>query len=311
MPAKPKKNLIHKDPLVFLLIAAFAFAVFLGLFSSVKTKQEKVLADISTEGGTKIIPVKKEDVDGPEETAKAVYAVDLNSGVSLYSKNSDEPMLPASTTKIATALVVLNHYKLDDILVVGNVAGVKGQLMGLKNGEIISVEDMLYGLLVSSANDAAEAFARNYPGGRESFVVEMNKLASVVGLSKTHFTNPIGFDDYLHFTTAKELTKLAEYAEQNPTFAQMVSTSKIQVSSVDGSITHSLTTTNKLLGQPGILGVKTGTTAGAGESLVTLVERNGHKVMISMLDSQDRFQETEELINWIYSNYEWKAENKN
>lgn len=240
----------------------------------------------------------------PALSAKAAYAVDIGSGKILFSKNIKEPLLPASTTKIATALVSLSHYNLDDVLTV-NVRDVDGHKMGLRNGEKITVRSLLYGLLVFSGNDAAEVLAANYPGGRENFVSAMNSLAKSIGLENTNFKNPVGFDEYLHFSTAEDLVKAAVYAVKNPVFSEIVSTREMKVTSVDGKIVHKLDNINELLGKiPGVVGVKTGWTVNAGEALVTLVERDGHKVMLSVLSSDDRFGETEKLIDWIYLNYE-------
>lgn len=242
----------------------------------------------------------------PALSAKAAYAVDIESGKILFSKNIKEPLLPASTTKIATALVSLSHYDLDDVLTV-NTGNVDGHKMGLKNGEKITVRNLLYGLLVFSGNDAAEVLAKNYPGGRENFISAMNSLAKNIGLENTNFKNPVGFDEYLHFSTAEDLVKAAIYAIKNPVFSEIVSTQEIEVKSADGKTIHKLNNINELLGKvPGVIGVKTGWTVNAGEALVTLVEHDGRKVMLAVLASDDRFGETEKLINWIYLNYGWK-----
>lgn len=243
----------------------------------------------------------------PALSARAVYAVDIESGKILFSKNVQEPLLPASTTKIMTSLVALSHYNLDDILAV-NIGNVDGHRMGLKNGEKITVRNLLYGLLVFSGNDAAEVLAANYPGGRENFVNAMNSLAKRIGLENTNFKNPVGFDEYLHFSTAEDLVKVAAYAIGNPVFSEIVSTQEVEVKSADGKTVHKLNNINELLGKvPGVIGVKTGWTVNAGEALVTLVERDGNKVMLSVLSSDDRFGETRKLIDWIYSNYEWNT----
>lgn len=239
-------------------------------------------------------------------TTKAAYALDINSGRALFSKSPEDPLLPASTTKMATALVALAHYNPDEVLIVPKL-DVPGQNMGLKEGERVSVRNLLYGLLVFSGNDAAEVLAFYYPGGRSNFVFAMNALAQSLGLKNTNFKNPTGLDEYLHFSTAKDLTKIASAAIRNPLFSQIVSTSAIDVASEDGRVVHKLVNINRLLGKvPGVSGIKTGKTENAGEALVTLVERDGTGVIIVLLGSKDRFGETEKLINWIYLNYEWK-----
>ncbi|MBI2007228.1 MAG: D-alanyl-D-alanine carboxypeptidase, partial [Candidatus Blackburnbacteria bacterium] len=128
-----------------------------------------------------------------------------------------------------------------------------------------------------------------------------------IGLENTNFKNPVGFDEYLHFSTAEDLVKVAAYAIGNPVFSEIVSTQEVEVKSTDGKTVHKLNNINELLGKvPGVIGVKTGWTVNAGEALVTLVERDGNKVMLSVLSSDDRFGETEKLIDWIFKNYEWK-----
>lgn len=251
-------------------------------------------------------PVLGEKASFPILSAQAALAVDLNSGVPLYEKNPDAPMFPASTTKIITALVSLDYYPLDMVLTVGRIK-VDGQKMGLVEGEKIKVEDLLYGLLVYSANDAAEVLAQNFPGGRDLFVAAMNLKAKQLHLEKTHFTNPTGLDEEGHVSTAKDLVRVSISAMKNPTFAKMVGTKQKEVTDISGKIKHKLTNINQLLGKvDGVLGVKTGWTENARENLVTYIEKDGKKVMIVLLGSQDRFGETQELIDWIFENYKWE-----
>jgi D-alanyl-D-alanine carboxypeptidase len=182
--------------------------------------------------------------------------------------------------------------------------------MNLVAGERISVENLLYGLLVYSANDAAEALAKNYVGGRSEFIHLMNVKARSLGMTSTNFTNPAGFENGEHVTTAKDMTIASLYAMKNPYFAKLVSTKEITVKSTDGLFSHKLTNINKLLGEvEGLKGVKTGWTENARENLVSFVERNDHEVVVTLLGSQDRFGETEELISWIFENYSWRKVN--
>lgn len=283
------------------LALVFVFIASVGIVLSQEKKEV-----VPGPAQTKIISVVDRGVPAPSLSAKASYAVDLEAGKALFAKDAQEPLLPASTTKITTALVSLSHYKLDEVLKV-SIPDVAGHKMGLRNGERITVRGLLYGLLVFSGNDAAEVLAANYPGGRENFVNAMNSLAKNIGLENTNFKNPVGFDEYLHFSTAEDLVKAAIYAIKNPVFSEIVSTREVKVTSADGKIIHNLANINELLGKvPGVIGVKTGWTVNAGEALVTLVERDGNKVMLAVLASDDRFGETEKLIDWIYSNYEWK-----
>ena len=242
----------------------------------------------------------------PQVTAQGVYIVDIPSKVVLYQKNPDEEFLPASTTKIATALVTLDHYRLDDVLKVNTVI-TDGSTMGLVHGEQITVESLLYGLLVESGNDAAYTLAENYPGGVSNFVTMMNKKAQQLHLTHTHFENPIGFDSPPNFTTPSDLARLAMAALQNKTFTKIIGIRNITVSDVTYTYFHSLTNVNELLGKiQGVAGVKTGYTQNAGEILVSEVKKNGHSVLFVVLHSDDRFGETKQLINWVFDNFQWK-----
>jgi len=263
-------------------------------------------------------PVISKDATFPIFSAQGALAVDLPSGVTLFEKDADKALLPASTTKIVTALVAMNNFNKDDVIEIGKIA-IEGQKMGLKKGEKIKVSDLLYGLLVYSANDAAEALAQNYCAprsfsevglcGRDAFVVAMNNFAQSLHLENTNFTNPSGLDGGRNHivSTARDLIRVSSYAMKNSEFAKIVATKEITVKSIDGKIAHKLTNVNELLGKvPGVLGVKTGWTESARENLITYIERDGHKIMIAVLGSQDRFGETKELINWIFANYSWQ-----
>jgi len=166
---------------------------------------------------------------------------------------------------------------------------------------------LLYGLLVQSANDAATVLAQNYPGGEDAFIAAMNNKAVSLGLTATHFTNASGLDAYGHYTTAHDLALIAAAAMTNPVFKKIVATQGISVSDVDFTITHELTTINQLLGVvPGLAGVKTGWTEQAGECFVAYVDRGGRQFIIVVLGSDDRFGETQQLIDWVFANFQFQ-----
>lgn len=241
-----------------------------------------------------------------EVSAQGVVVYDIASGVTLYGRNPTQLLSPASTTKILTALVALGTYELDDIITVQTVAN-DGQVMGLVPGERITVENLLYGTLVNSGNDAAWALAEAYPGGVEGFVQAMNDTAEDLFLTDSHFTNPVGYDDPVHKMTAIDLVRLASHALTIKTIAKMVAIPQITVSDTTFTHFHPLTNINQLVGRiPGVGGIKTGWTEEAGENLVTLVDRNGHKTIIVVLKSQDRFSDTVVLIDWVFANFEWR-----
>lgn len=244
---------------------------------------------------------------GPEISAGGVVILDVDSGVFLYSRNGESNFAPASTTKILTALVALDNYKLDDVVTVKTVVS-DGQLMGLIPGERISVENLLYGTLIHSGNDAAYALAEDYPGGITKFVEAMNEKAGALHLTHSTFTNPVGYDNPNHKMTPLDLARLARAALDNKIIAKMVAIPEITISDVTHTYFHRLKNVNQLLGKiPGVAGIKTGWTEEAGENLVTLIERNDHRVIIVILQSKDRFGETAKLIDWVFANYSWES----
>ncbi|KKR33423.1 MAG: hypothetical protein UT63_C0017G0014 [Candidatus Gottesmanbacteria bacterium GW2011_GWC2_39_8] len=239
-------------------------------------------------------------------TSEGVVVVDLPSGGVIYQKNSDTRLAPASTTKIMTALVSLDKYALDDVVTVKTVV-TEGSTMGLVRGEKITVESLLYGALVQSANDAAYALAENYPGGVQKFVEAMNEKLKELHLKSTHFANPMGFEDKNHYTTPYDLAHIAAFALKNKTFAKIVGVPQITVSDVNYTTFHNLKNVNQLLGRvSGVYGVKSGYTEEAGECLVTVVKRGDREILIVLLRSSDRFGETERIINWVFDNYRWE-----
>ena len=242
----------------------------------------------------------------PEITARGVIIFDLPSAVTLFEKNSHTRFLPASTVKMMTALVALDYFTLDQILEVSQVSQ-EGQDIKLIDGERMTFENLLYAVLVASANDAAETLAANYPGGTQAFVAQMNKKAQQLSLKDTYFTNPIGLDDIHQYTSPFDLALLARSALLNPVFSQVVATRQKTIFDTTQEKAYELSNINQLLGAvPGVKGVKTGWTQEAGECLVTYIERENRKLVIVVLGSLDRFGETEKLINWAFENFEWK-----
>ncbi len=244
---------------------------------------------------------------GIEITATGVVVLDVDSGVYLYKRNEDELLSPASTTKILTALVALDSYDIDEVVTVKTIAN-DGQVMGLVPGERITVENLLYGALIHSGNDAAWALADHYPGGVDAFVVAMNEKARSLHLDRSSFANPVGYDDPNQKMTPMDLARLGSVALNNKVIAKMVAIPQITISDVTHTYFHSLKNVNQLLGKiPGVGGIKTGWTEEAGENLISLVERSGHRVIIVVLHSLDRFGDTSKLIDWVFGNYSWQV----
>ena len=260
-------------------------------------------------GTLKDYPVNKTGEKPPNLVASSALVVDMPSKTILYSKNPDVKLMPASTTKIMTALVSLDTYQLDDLLEVKNTYSV-GQVVGLRQGQKMTFRNLLYALLVDSGNDAAQILAQNYPLGETSFIEKMNQKAADLKLQDTHFTNVSGIDAYNHRTTAHDLALLAAVALQNPVFSQTVATKEIQIEDSSGENVYAFQNTNKLVGAVlGVKGVKTGWTENAGECLVAYTERNGKEIITVVLGSNDRFGESTRLINWVYDNFEWETLN--
>ena len=243
----------------------------------------------------------------PQTSARNIFIIDRDSQMVLYQKGADQPVFPASTTKMMTALVALDQYDLGREITITR-SYPEGQNLKLTPGEKLTVNQLLYALLVQSANDAAEVLAENLPAGsaglpagRQGFIDLMNAKALDLRLTGTHFANPSGLDETGHYSTAADLARLADSALAHPEFAKIVATENAVIA------THVLTNVNQLLGKvPGVLGVKTGNTLGAGQSLVTLVDRDSHPVIIVVLGSTDRFGDSEKLINWVYTNFKWE-----
>ncbi len=233
----------------------------------------------------------------PEVSAEGVYVIDLTSFTPIWEKNADQQFFPASTTKMITALVTMDVYKPDDILTVKRNM-TEGQLMGLVENEQITVENLLYGLLVHSGNDAAYALADNY--GFDQFVKLMNEKAKALKMEKSYFKNPAGLDDFNQQTTPHDLALAAREILKNSLLKNIVATKEITISDIDFKYFHRLANVNKLLGEiQGIGGLKTGYTENAKENLISFYKKNGHQFIVIVLKSDDRFADTINIVKWI------------
>lgn len=244
----------------------------------------------------------------PIVVAPTALVIDLDSGVSLYEKSADVERPIASLTKLMTAIVVREQYRLDDVVTVSRAASlVEPAKAWLQAGEKITVRELLAALLIASANDAALALAEHFPGGTDAFVAAMNAKATALNLHHTHFANPIGFDDVGHYSTARDLSVLASYVLRDTLIAALVATDKAVAHSLDGRLTHPLTSTNKLFGTYlDVRGLKTGSTPEAGECLAALARNSrGVDVLAIVLDSPDRFQEAKVLLEWANTAHRW------
>lgn len=265
----------------------------------------------------------------PAPQCEAAFLADPDSGFVLYEKNADEKRYPASTTKIMTALLTLEHVDdLDKLVEVTeeDFEGVEADSSkaGFKVGEQVPVIDLLYGLLLPSGNEAANTLARYVGGSVENFVQMMNKRAQELGCKNTHFVNPNGLHDDNHYTTARDLYKIAQQAMKDETFQLIANTAQKTLSSTNmtserGGKPLKVFTTNMLIysrNQPAYYyayakGIKTGHTSQAGYCLVAAAEKKGGKLISVMLGCEKpqgaaqpvTFAETKRLFDWGYQNF--------
>ncbi|MCI8330085.1 MAG: D-alanyl-D-alanine carboxypeptidase [Oscillibacter sp.] len=219
-----------------------------------------------------------------DTSATAAILVDVDSGRVLYERNADARMLIASTTKLLTALVALRDGDLRDTVKVSREAAyTEGSSMYLKEGEELTLETLLYGLLLCSGNDAAVAVAEHVGGSAEGFVERMNDTALALGMENSSFANPNGLDDENHYSTARDMARLACAAVENETLVRIASTRTVTIGG------RTMTNHNKLLGWlDGCIGLKTGYTRAAGRTLVSCAERNGQRlVAVTLQDGND------------------------
>ena len=235
------------------------------------------------------------------------YAVyDRLSGRCIYGKDENKQTAMASTTKIMSAVIIVENCNLEDIVTVtAKAAGVGGSRLGLHTDDKISVNDLLYGLMLRSGNDAAVALAIHTAGSVEEFANLMNQKAEVLGLTNTHFVSPHGLDNSEHYTTAYELAKITDYALKNETIAKIVKT-KTTTISINGNPMQ-INNTNELLGNvEGVYGVKTGFTNNAGRCLVTSVKRGDMDLIIVVLGAdtrKDRASDSMKLIEYAFKKF--------
>ena len=232
-------------------------------------------------------------------SAEKAIVLDAVTGRILFEKNPDKQSLIASTTKIMTALIVCERCNvLDRMRIPKEAVGIEGSSMYLREGEILTIQELLYGLMLSSGNDAAVALAIYCGGTVEGFAELMNDKAHVLGLENTHFENPNGLDSPGHYSTARDLAVLAAYAMENPIFYKTVSAKNVTAGS------RHLRNHNKLLWQvEGADGVKTGYTRAAGRILVSSATRNDRRLICVTLNDPNDWADHSALLEEGFSRY--------
>ncbi len=244
-----------------------------------------------------LFPLKAEAL-----SARKAYVLDAVSGRVLAEKNADSRSLIASTTKIMTALIVCEQCNvLDRMRIPKEAVGIEGSSMYLQEGEILTLQELLYGLMLRSGNDAAVALAIYCGGTVEGFAELMNDKARNLGLKNTHFVNPHGLDAPDHYSTARDLAVLSAYAMENPIFYKTVSAKNVKIGD------RSLTNHNKLLWRvEGADGVKTGFTKAAGRILVSSATRDNRRIIVTTIDDGDDWTDHAHLLNQGFARYQMR-----
>lgn len=254
------------------------------------------------------IPLESSISDSNEPAINARHAIifDRNSKKAIYGKKETEICKMASTTKIMTAIVVIENSDLNKVVEISSKSsGTGGSRLGLSKKDSISVEHLLYGLMLRSGNDAAVALAESTAGSIENFSLMMNKKAKELNLSNTNFVTPHGLDNDNHYTTALDLAKITDYALENTVFSKIVNTKTYTI--LINNKPKTISNTNELLGNyEGIYGVKTGFTNGANRCLVTSCRRNNLNFICIVLGcdtKKDRTKDSIALLNYAFNNF--------
>ena len=234
-------------------------------------------------------------------SAKSAVLYDTKSEVFIFEKNANTRLSMASTTKIMTAIVVLENADIDTTVIVDDRAiGVEGSSIYLEKGEEITIKALLYALMLRSANDAAEALAYEICGSIEAFSDLMNEKANSLGLKDTNFKNPHGLDAENHYTTAHDLAIISTEAIKNPVLRDISSTKKIEIESSVGS--RILVNHNKLLTlYDGCIGIKTGYTKKSGRSLVSAAKKGDTTLICVTINAPDDWNDHKKLLNYGFS----------
>lgn len=288
---------------LYKVFLVFVFVVLsFNCFVLADDENEEIVNNVSS-----LIEVSSNITEEPTINSRSAIIYDRTSGSVLYGKSENEKRKMASTTKIMTAIIVIENSNLDDIVTISSKsAGTGGSRLGLHTNDKISVRDLLYGLLLCSGNDAAVALAEYVGGDVSNFATLMDNKSKSLGLYSTHFVTPHGLDDDDHYTTAYELAVITDYALKNEIFSNFVGTKNHTVY-INGN-PKNLSNTNELLGNlNGVYGVKTGFTNGANRCLVTAVKRNNMDLICVVLGAdtkKDRTQDSIKLIEYAFNNFE-------
>lgn len=237
--------------------------------------------------------------------AVSAIVCDANSGEIIYSQNPDEKLPMASTTKIMTALIVLENSSLDEAVTISEESvGIEGSSIYLSKGEVLTVEELLYGLLLESGNDSAHALAVHTGKTVDGFCLLMNEKAKALGLSSTNFENPHGLSSENHYTTARELAKITSEAMKNDTFKKIVSATKYYIKGRENCRERYFSNHNRLLKiMPDCVGVKTGYTKNSGRCLVSATNKGETTIITVTLNDRNDFNDHKSLHAYAHDNF--------
>lgn len=303
------KNILKSSLIIFLCYTIFVNAY--GIYSKkqqafdVKHDAQSLFANTINQS---IFPIKQKDIQFPSVSSNAVLVYDIKNDKKLYGLSENEALPPASTTKLMTALIALDYFSLDQTLIVPLQCTTfkDTQVVGFEPGESLSIKDLIYAMLISSAGDASCTLAYGI-GSYPTYINLMNEKAKELNLENTHFSNPVGFDspEGNHLSSAYDLYKLTISALKKPIIKDAVSKNTYTLQT--GLIKRNVYSTNELLSQiRGSVGVKTGTTSEAGQVLI--YEYNPDvdtNILIVVMGSMDRFLETKEILNWALTSYKF------
>ncbi|WP_055107730.1 D-alanyl-D-alanine carboxypeptidase family protein [Paenibacillus ihumii] len=245
----------------------------------------------------------------PGTHAQAASLIDVKSGRILYSHRGDEEMPVASLTKIMTAIIAIEYGKLDDKVTVSkNAYRKEGSSIYLELGEEMTLENMLYGLMLRSGNDAATAIAEHVGGSEEGFVHLMNEKVRMLGLKHTQFQNPHGLDAKGHYSSANDMAVITAYSLQNPVFKEIVKTRSKKAPNPNNPWDYKWDNKNKMLRfYEGADGVKTGYTKTARRCLVSSASRAGQQLAVVTLNDGDDWNDHQKLLDYGFANYPLKG----
>lgn len=269
--------------------------------------------------GLKISKIPNRNISSkdPKVYAKSSYLIDVDSAYQMYADNEKTKLPIASTTKMITAIVVLEDYSAqlnDTVTITREMINVIPSIINLRPGEKITVINLLHGLLIMSGNDAAYSLA-DYFGGRKNFVIKMNEKIAQLGLSNTQVKDPAGLSDE-GYSTAQDLAVIAAYALRKPEFAKIICIPRETIFSTDNRVKHDLTNSNRLIRSeersyfPFSIGGKTGFTYEAGHVLVSAAQKNDHQILAVVLNTTEvsndaSAKESKKLLEWGFDNWQW------